>query len=195
MGIFLFSKKDALYLRQGGHIREAINPEHDRFAGSGDPGLADCLRLSAGIDDLGDIVDADRPSFDEALHVTLCDDALASLDVDAEHTLGVLHAADVFKGGDVVMHCGSHHIVIDGRDNILPPCSVKVIISYLLCIYSVYFAQSILALRASPTTCSRSYRGLTLRRLTGACNRSAPATPSLCSVAAFAALVLVVLII
>jgi hypothetical protein len=33
----------------------------------------------------------------------------------------------VFKGGDVVMHCGSHHIVIDGRDDIVPPRGVKVI--------------------------------------------------------------------
>jgi len=127
VGIFLLSGQDAFYLGQGGHVREAIDPEHDRFAGPRDPGLADCLRLPAGADDLGDIVDADRPPLDEALDVSLCDDALAGLDVDAEHTLGVLHAPDVFKGGDVVMHCGSHHIVIDGRDDIVPPRGVKVI--------------------------------------------------------------------
>ena len=42
--------------------------------------MANGFRLPAGADDLGDVVDADRPSLDEALHVTLCDDALAGLD-------------------------------------------------------------------------------------------------------------------
>src|SRR5690606_32169225 len=104
-----------------------IDPEHNRFAGPGDPGLADCLRLPAGADDLGNIVDADRPSLDKTLHVTLCDDALAGLDVDAEHTLGVLHAADVLEGWIVVTHGVSHHIIIGGRDDIVPPRGVKVI--------------------------------------------------------------------
>ena len=61
------------------------------------------------------------------LHVTLCNDALAGLDVDAKHTLGILYAADVLEGWIVVTHGVSHHIVIGGRDDILPPCSVKVI--------------------------------------------------------------------
>jgi len=141
VGIFLFSGKDALHLRQWGHIREAIDPKHNRFAGPGDPGLADGFRLSASTDDFGDIIDADRPPLDEAPHVTLSDDTLAGLDVDAEHTIGVLHAPDVFKGEIVVMHSGSHHIIIDWRDDILPPRSAKVIRNYLLCIYSVYFAK------------------------------------------------------
>ena len=127
MGIFLLTGQDAFHLGQGRHISEAIDPEHNRFAGPGDPSLADRFWLPAGADDFSDIKDADRPPLDEALHVTLCNDALAGLDVDAEHTFGILHAPDVFKGGDVVMHCGSHHIVIDGRDDIVTPRGVKVI--------------------------------------------------------------------
>ena len=127
MSIFLFAGKDALHLGERGYIREAIDPEHDCLPRPGDPGLSDFFRLPAGVDDLSNIIDADRPPLDEALDVGLCNDALAGLDVDTEHTLGVLHAPDVFKGGDVVMHCGSHHIIIDGRDDILPPCGVKVI--------------------------------------------------------------------
>ena len=127
MCVFLIAGKDALHLGEWRHVREAIDPEYDRFAGPGDPGLADCFRLSTGADDLSDIIDADWPLLDKALHVTLCNDALAGLDVDAEHTLGVLHAPDVFKDCSVVTHGVSHHIVIDGRDDIVPPCGVKVI--------------------------------------------------------------------
>src|SRR5690606_37215262 len=108
--IFLLAGKDTLHLRQGGHIRESIDPKHDRLAGPGDPGLSDCLRLPAGADYLGNIVDADRPSLDKTLHVTLCNDALAGLDVDAENTLGILHAADVLEGWIVVTHGVSHRI-------------------------------------------------------------------------------------
>lgn len=140
-GILLLAGQDALHLGERGHLREAIDPKHDRFAGPGDPGLADCFRLSAVLITLGDVVDADRPPLDETLHVTLCDDALAGLDVDAKHTLGILHAADVLEGWIVVTHGVSHHIVIDGRYDILPPCGVKVIRNYLLCIYAVYFAE------------------------------------------------------
>jgi len=126
VGIFLLTRQDALHLGQWGYIREAIDPEHDRFTGPGDPSLADCFRLPAGADNLGDIVYADRPPLDETLHVTLCDDTLAGLDVDAEHTLGILHAADVLEGWIVVTHGVSHHIVIDGRDDIVPPRGAKV---------------------------------------------------------------------
>ena len=138
MGVFLLTGEDALHLRQRGNIRESIDPEHDCLPRPGDPSLPDFFRLPTGSDDLCDVVDADRPLFDKALHVVSCDDALAGLDVDAEHTLGVLHAPDVFKGEIVVMHSGSHHIVIDGRDDIVPPCGVKVICNYIICMYCVY---------------------------------------------------------
>ena len=61
---------------------------------------------------------------------------------------------------------------------------------YFLCI----FRAIISALRASPTTRFARIEGSPCGRLPGACDRSAPATPSLRSVAAFATLVLVVLI-
>jgi len=141
VGIFLITGKDALHLRQGGHIFEAIDPEHNRLAGPGDPGLANRFRLPAGVDDLSYVVDADRPPLDKALHVTFCDDTLAGLDVDAEHTLGILHAADVLEGWIVVTHGVSHHIIIGGRDDIVPPRGVKVILNYLLCIYHVCFMK------------------------------------------------------
>ncbi len=57
--------------------------------------------------------------------------------------------------------------------------------------YFAYLTQSILALRASPTTRFARIEGSPCGRLTGACNRFALATPSLRSVAAFAMLVLV----
>jgi len=190
VGIFLLTGDDALHLRQGGHIREAIDPEHNRLAGPGDPSLADYFRLPAGADNLGDVVDADRPSLDKTLHITLCDDALAGLDVDVEHTLGILHAADVLEGWIVVTHGVSHHIIIGGRDDILTPRGAKVIRNYLLCIHYVCFTQIISALRASPTTRFARIEGSPCGRLTGACDRFAPATPSLRSVAASAELVI-----
>ena len=61
--------------------------------------------------------------------------------------------------------------------------------------YSAYLTQSISALRVSPTTRFARIEGSPCGKLAGACDRSASATPSLRSVAAYATLVLVVLFI
>ena len=68
--------------------------------------------------------------------------------------------------------------------------NMKLLIMYIFCM----FYERISALRVSPTTRSRSYRGLALREVDRGLRSLRLATPSLRSVAASAVLVLIVLI-